>query len=299
MRVIVTGSHGLIGRELAASLERDGHEVTRLVRGIPRQGEAGWDIKEGWIDARALEGHDAAVHLAGAGLGDHRWTHKYKREIITSRVQSGMLLARTLAGLDAKPRVWVSGSAVGYYGDRGDEEMTEADGPGAGFLAEVCRQWEAATIPAEDAGIRVAHARTGIVQSGKGGSLEKLRLPFKLGVGGRFGSGRQWLSWISLDDEVAAIRHVLEHEELRGPVNVTAPHPVTVQEYVAAVGRALHRPALLPVPTLALDVILGREMAQEMLLGGQRVLPQKLLESGFTFRHPDLDLALRDALAAA
>jgi uncharacterized protein (TIGR01777 family) len=195
--------------------------------------------------------------------------------------------------------VWVSGSAVGYYGDRGDDELTEATGPGAGFLAEVCRQWEAATIPAEDAGIRVAHVRTGIIQSGKGGSLKKLLLPFRLGVGGRFGSGRQWLSWIALDDEVAAIRHVLDNEELRGPVNVTAPNPVMVQEYVTALGRALHRPALLPVPTLALDVILGQEMTQEMLLGGQRVVPAKLLESGFTFRYPDLDGALRDMLAAA
>jgi uncharacterized protein (TIGR01777 family) len=299
MRVIVSGSHGLIGGELSAALEGDGHQVTRLVRGIPRPGEAGWDVKEGWIDAAALEGHDAVVHLAGAGLGDHRWTRTYRREILASRVQGTLLLARTLARLDAKPTVWASGSAVGYYGDRGDEEVTEATGPGAGFLAEVCRQWEAATIPAEDAGIRVAHVRSGIVQSGKGGSLKKLLLPFKLGVGGRFGSGRQWLSWITLDDEVAAIRHVLDHDDLRGPVNLTAPNPVPLQEYVAVLARALHRPAVLPVPTVALDVILGRQMTQEMLLGGQRVLPRRLQESGFTFRHPDLEGALRAALVAA
>ena len=299
MRVIVTGSHGLIGGELAAMLERDGHQVTRLVRGIPGPGEAGWDIKEGWADAASLEGHDAVVHLAGAGLGDHRWTSKYKREILASRVQGTGLLARTLARLDAKPAVWASGSAVGYYGDRGDAEVTEETGPGAGFLAEVCRQWEAATTPAEDVGIRVVHMRNGIVQTAKGGSLKKLLVPFKLAVGGRFGSGRQWLSWISLDDEVAAIRHVLDHEELTGPVNLTAPNPVTMQDYASALGRALHRPAVVPTPTLALDVILGREMVQEMLLGGQRVVPAKLQASGFTYRHPDLDGALRDALAPA
>src|SRR5947209_5166584 len=229
MRVIVTGSEGLSGGELAATLERDGHQVTRLVRGIPGPGEAGWDIKEGWADAAALEGHDAVVHLAGAGLGDHRWTSKYKREILASRVQGTGLLARTLARLEAKPKVWASGSAVGYYGDRGDAELTEETGPGAGFLAEVCRQWEAATKPAEETGIRVAHLRSGIIQTAKGGSLKKLLVPFKLAVGGRFGSGRQWLSWISLDDHVAAIRHVLEDEDVSGPVNLTAPNPVTMQ----------------------------------------------------------------------
>ena len=297
MRVIVTGSHGLIGGAVAESLERDGHQVTRLVRGIPQRGEAGWDIKEGWVDAAALEGHDAVVHLAGAGLGDHRWTHRYKREILASRVQGTLLLARTLARLDAKPRVWASGSAVGYYGDRGDRELTEDTDPGAGFLAEVCRQWEAATVPAEDAGVRVAHVRTGIVQSRTGGSLKQLLLPFKLGVGGRWGSGRQWLSWISLDDDVAAIRHVLDHEELHGAVNLTAPHPVTVQEYVSSLAHALHRPAVVPVPTLALDAVFGRDMVHEMLLGGQRVLPAKLLAGGFSFRHPELVGALRHELA--
>ena len=297
MRVIVTGSHGVIGSEVATALERDGHHVTRLVRGIPGPGEAGWDIKEGWADSAALEGHDAVVHLAGAGLGDHRWTKKYKREILSSRVQGTMLLARTLARLDAKPAVWVSGSAVGYYGDRGDEEVTEETGPGAGFLAEVCRQWEASTIAAEDAGIRVAHVRSGVVQAGKGGSLRRLVVPFKLGIGGRFGSGRQWLSWISLEDEVRAIRHVIKSDTLRGAVNLTAPNPVRIEEYASALARVLHRPALLPTPTVALDAILGREMTREMLLGGQRVLPARLQATGFKFRHPDLDAALSKALA--
>ncbi|MGH9280340.1 MAG: TIGR01777 family oxidoreductase, partial [Acidimicrobiales bacterium] len=222
----------------------------------------------------------------------------YKTRILRSRVNGTDLLSRTLASLDAKPAVLASGSAVGFYGDRGDDEVTEATGPGAGFLAEVCRQWEAATVPAEDAGIRVAHLRTGIAQSRDGGALKQLLLPFKLGLGGRFGSGRQWLSWIHIDDYVDATRFVLDHDELRGPVNLTAPNPVTVGEYAAALGRALHRPTFLPTPTFALDVLLGREMTREMLLGGQRVLPARLQGAGFTFRHPDLDEALVDVLGS-
>lgn len=296
MKVVVTGSHGLIGSALTAALERDGHQVTRLVRGLPRPGEAAWDPAEGTIDAEALEGHDAVVHLAGAGLGEHRWTKEYRKKILRSRVNGTLLLARTLAKLDARPKVLASGSAVGFYGDRGDEELTEDNDPGPGFLAEVCRQWEAATIPAEDAGIRVAHLRTGIVQSAEGGALKRLLLPFRLGVGGRFGSGRQWLPWVHIDDDVDAIRFVLENDAVRGPVNVTSPNPVTIGDYAAAIGRALHRPALLPTPTLALNVILGRDMTREMLLGSLRVLPARLRAAGFTFRHPDLDEALADVL---
>lgn len=299
MRVVVTGSHGLIGGELASALERDGHQITRCVRGLPGPGEVGWDPKEGTVDAAGLEGHDAVVHLAGAGIGDHRWTSRYKREVLDSRVVGTSLLAGALAGLERKPAVLASGSAVGYYGDRGDAELSEESGPGAGFLAEVVRQWETATAPAAEAGIRVVHLRSGIIQTAKGGSVKRLLLPFKLGVGGRYGSGRQWLSWVSLDDEVAAIRFVLERAALTGPVNLTAPNPVTVDEYAKALGRALHRPALLPTPTLALYALLGREMVQELMLGGQRVRPAKLLEAGFTFRHPDIHSALADALAQA
>jgi uncharacterized protein (TIGR01777 family) len=299
VRVLVSGSSGLIGSELVKRLKAEGHEVTRLVRGLPGPGEAGWDPKEGTADALALEGHDAVVHLAGAGLGDHRWTESYKAEILHSRKEATLLLARTLAGLERPPRVMVSGSAVGYYGDRGDEELTEESGSGAGFLAEVVRQWEAATEPAEEAGIRVAHIRSGIVQSPKGGSLGRLKLPFKLGLGGRIGSGRQWLSWVSIDDEVGGILHLLQRDDMRGPVNLTAPYPVRFEEYAKALGRALARPAVIPTPTLALELVLGRELVREMLLGGQRVLPAKLLASGYQHRHPRLEGALADLFTRA
>lgn len=297
MRVLITGSHGLIGGALAAALRRDGHDVTPVVRGLPKAGEVGWDPKEGAADAAGMEGHDAAVHLAGAGIGDHRWTRRYKEEVLGSRTRGTSLLARTLAGLDRPPSVLVSGSAVGFYGDRGDQSLTEDDGPGAGFLAEVVRQWEASTGPAEEAGIRVVHARSGVVQSPTGGSLGRLLLPFRLGVGGRWGSGRQWLSWVHVDDEVGAIRHALEHADLRGPVNVTSPEPVRVADYARALGRAVRRPAVLPTPTLALYAILGRELTRDMMLSGQRVLPTRLQASGYTFCHPDLDGALADCVA--
>lgn len=299
MRVLVSGSSGLIGSELVQRLKAEGHEVTRLVRRLPGPGEAGWDPKEGTADAPALEGHDAVVHLAGAGLGDHRWTESYKAEILHSRKEATLLLSRTLAGLERPPRVMVSGSAVGFYGDRGDEELTEESGPGAGFLAEVVGQWEAATGPAEEAGIRVVHIRSGIVQSPKGGSLGRLKLPFKLGLGGRIGSGRQWLSWVSIDDEVGGILHLLQRDDVRGPVNVTAPYPVRFEEYAKALGRALGRPAVIPTPTLALELMLGRELVREMLLGGQRVLPARLLASGYRHRHPRLEGALAELFTRA
>lgn len=296
MRVLVSGSSGLIGTELVRRLQAEGHEVTRLVRRLPGPGEAAWDPKEGTVDAPALEGHDAVVHLAGAGLGDHRWTDSYKAEILHSRKEGTSLLAGSLAELDRPPQVLASGSAVGFYGDRGDEELTEESGPGAGFLAEVVRHWEAATAPAEEAGIRVVHLRSGVVQSPKGGSLGKLVLPFKLGLGGRIGSGRQWMSWISIDDEVGGILHALRREDLRGPLNLTAPHPVRFEEYVKALGQALGRPTVIPTPTLGLDLLLGREMVREMLLGGQRVLPAKLEASGYKHRHARLEGALAELL---
>jgi len=297
MRVIVTGSHGLIGGELVARLLHGGHQVTRLVRGQPAPGEAAWDPTAGTIEAEKLEGHDAAVHLAGAGIGDHRWTDDHKKAVLDSRVQGTGLLACTLGGLASPPKVMASGSAVGYYGyDRGDEELTESAERGTGFLADVVARWEEAAAPAAEAGVRVVFLRSGVVLSAKGGSLKKQLLPFKAGLGGRLGRGRQWLSWISIDDEIAVIAHVLTTDTLTGPVNLTSPQPVTNAEFTVTLARVLKRPAIIPVPTPALQVLFGREMAQEMLLGGQRVLPSRLEGSGFTFAHPGLEEALRRVL---
>jgi len=296
MKVIVTGSHGLIGTELVARLTEAGHQVTRLVRSSPGPGEAAWDPAAGTIEAEKLEGHDAAVHLAGVGIGDHRWTDEHKKAVLDSRVQGTGLLARTLAGLSSPPNVLASGSAIGFYGDRGDDELTEADGRGGGFLADVVSAWEEAAVPAADAGIRLVLVRSGVVLTAKGGALKKQLPPFKLGLGGKLGSGRQWLSWISLDDEVGALMHVLATAGLAGPVNLTAPHPVTNADFTATLARVLHRPAVLPVPTVALNALFGKEMVAEMLLAGQRVLPAALQGSGFTFAHPDLEQALRHML---
>ena len=255
-----------------------------------------WDPAAGTIDAAALEGHDAAVNLAGAGIGEHRWTPKHKAAIRDSRVQGTGLLARTLASLDRPPSVLASGSAVGFYGNRGDEELTEDSGPGTGFLADVVQEWEAATTPARQAGIRVATIRSGVVLSGRGGALGRQLLPFRLGLGGRLGSGNQWLSWISLDDEVGAIRHVLAHRDVEGPVNLTAPGPVTNGEFTRSLGRAVRRPTVLPTPTVALWALFGREMVAEMLLTSHRALPAVLTASGYSFRHPAVDAALADVL---
>ena len=297
MKVLVTGSSGLIGRELVAELGRQGHETTRLVRRpAAGAGEASWDPSAGTIDTAALEGHDAAVHLAGAGIGDHRWTDDHKRAVLDSRVQGTGLLARTLAGLSHPPKVLASGSAVGYYGYQSDQIVTEADRKGEGFLADVVAAWEEAAAPAQAAGIRTVKLRSGVVLTAKGGALKKQLLPFKLGFGGRLGDGKQWLSWISLDDEVAAIIHLLTAESTSGPVNVTSPQPVTNKEFTATLARVLHRLALVPVPTPALHALFGKEMTKEMLLGGQRVLPEALDASGYTFAHPALEEALRHTI---
>lgn len=297
MRVLVTGSSGLIGRELVAELGRQGHQTTRLVRRpATDSGEATWDPSAGTIDAGALEGHDAAVHLAGAGIGDHRWSDDHKRAVLDSRVQGTGLLARTLAQLDQPPKVLASGSAVGYYGYESGEPMTEASPKGRGFLADVVAAWEEAAAPAQDAGIRTAKLRSGVVLTAKGGALKKQLLPFKLGAGGRLGDGKQWLSWVSLDDEVAAIIHLLTSGATQGPVNVTSPQPVTNREFTATLAKVLKRPAFMPVPTPALHALFGKEMTKEMLLGGQKVLPAKLEESGYTFAHPNLEEALRHTL---
>lgn len=298
MRVAVTGSHGLIGTELVAELGRRGHEVTRLVRSQPGPGEAAWDPAGGTIETEKLEGHDAVVHLAGVGIGDHRWTDDHKRAVLDSRAQGTGVLARTLAGLSSPPKVLASGSAVGFYGYLSDEPMTEASPPGDGFLAGLVTAWEAAAAPAADAGVRVVNVRSGVVLTAKGGALKKELLPFKLGIAGKLGTGRQWLSWISLADEVAAIIHLLTAGDLHGPVNVTSPEPVTNAEFTATLARVLRRPAFMPVPTLALHALFGKGMTQEMLLGGQKVLPTVLDAAGFRFAYPRLEDALRYTLGA-
>jgi uncharacterized protein (TIGR01777 family) len=298
MDVLVTGSSGLIGTALVRGLRAAGHRPVRLVRGEATEPDAvTWDPVAGTIDRARLDGAEAAVNLAGAGIGDHRWTTEYKRIIRTSRLSSTQLLARTLASLEPRPRVLLSGSAIGIYGDRGDEPLTEQSELGTGFLADVARDWEAATGPASEAGIRVAHLRTGIVLSKEGGALKKMLPLFKLFVGGRFGSGEQWQSWIAIDDEVGAILHLLEHD-VAGPVNVTAPNPVTNADFAKTLGRVLDRPAAVPVPAFGPKLLLGGELADSLLFDGQRVLPTVLESSGYSFQHPELEGALRAVLAA-
>ena len=297
--VLVTGSSGFIGSALLSALGAAGHRPIRALRTatVP-QGVDGvaWDPVAGTIDAASLEGVGAVVHLAGAGIGDKRWDAERKRLILESRTKPTRLLAETLAGLATPPSVFISGSAVGYYGNRGDEKLTEDSPPGTDFVSDVCVQWEAAVQPAADAGVRVVNIRTGIVLGRHGGVLKRLLLPFKLGVGGRTGSGKQWMSWISLADEVRAILHAIGTDSLSGPVNFTAPNPVTNGELSATLGRVLHRPALLPTPTFGVKAVYGSELVQHLLLEGQRVLPSKLESSGFTFTHPTLEVALRAIL---
>src|SRR4051812_15413526 len=295
MDVAVTGSSGLIGTALVDALGAGGHRVVRVVRGAPGADAIAWDPKAGTIDAAGLEGLDAVVHLAGAGIGDRRWNDAYKRELVDSRVLGTGLMARTLAALTRPPGVLVSASAVGWYGDRGDEVLDEASAPGTGFLAELCQRWEAAADPAREAGIRVAHTRSGVVLSPRGGALKKELPLFKLGLGGRFGTGRQWQSWIALDDEIAAILHLIS-SDLAGPVNLTAPTPVTNAELTKTLGAVLHRPTVLPVPSFGPKLLLGPELASVVLYEGQRVMPEVLLASGFRFSQPSLEGALRSML---
>jgi uncharacterized protein (TIGR01777 family) len=293
MRIATTGASGLIGSALVPALESDGHEVVRLVRREAHgPDEASWDPETGSVDTAALAGVDVVVHLAGETIGQ-RWTSATKQRVLESRVEGTRVIAEAVAALDPAP-VLLCASAIGYYGNRGDEIVTESSPRGSGFLADVVEAWEQAARPARDAGARVAHLRQGIVLSRDGGALQRLLTPFKLGVGGRVGSGRQWWSWVGLDDVVGAYRFALE-TELEGPVNVTSPNPATNAEFVKAVGRALGRPAVLPLPSFAVSAAFG-QMGREMLLEGQRVLPERLTQAGFTFAHPALDEALAAAL---
>ncbi|MFI0721038.1 TIGR01777 family oxidoreductase [Streptomyces sp. NPDC021224] len=295
MRIAVTGASGLIGGALRAGLERDGHEVVRLVRREPAgPDEVRWDPAAGRLDPRDLTGVEAVVHLAGAGVGDRRWTAARKKVLYDSRVVGTRTLAEALAAMDVPPRVLVCGSAIGYYGDTGDRPVDESAPAGHGFLAELVRDWEAAAQPAAAAGIRTAFARTGLVVAREGGAWGRLFPIFTAGLGGRLGNGRQFWSFISLRDELAALRHILDTAALTGPVNLTAPEPLTNREVTAAMGRVLHRPTLAAVPAPVLRAALG-EFAGDVL-GSQRVLPARLLESGFTFAHPGIDDAIRAAL---
>ncbi|MFG1751249.1 TIGR01777 family oxidoreductase [Streptosporangium sandarakinum] len=295
MTIIVTGSSGLLGSALVRSLRADGTRVVRLVRRAPQgPDEAFWDPAEGTLDPAVLEGARAVVHLAGAGIGDRRWNEEYKREIVRSRVEGTATVARALAELPAGPAL-LSASATGFYGDTGDREVDETSPAGSGFLArDVVVPWEAATRPAAEAGVRVALLRTGLVLSRDGGLLTRILPLFRAGTGAPLGSGRQYMSWISLDDWVGAVRYILNDPEMSGPVNLTAPEPVTNERFTRALGRAVHRPTMpVAVPGFMLRAVLG-EFAEEGVLIGQRVLPRRLLEAGYSFRHIRLD----DALAA-
>lgn len=294
MRLLVTGATGLIGTALAEHVGPQ-HEIVRLVRSAPSgPGEFRWDPIAGEVDPDALGGVDAIVHLAGESVAG-RWTESKKRRIRDSRVHGTWALAAAAGAAAPRPRVMVCASAIGFYGDRGDERLTEESPPGTGFLAEVVQEWEAAAEPARSAGIRVVNLRFGIVQSAQGGAL-RTQLPlFRLGLGGRVGRGRQYVSWVAIDDVVRAIEHALGSERLSGPANVTAPDPVTNAQYARTLGRVLHRPALLPAPAPAVRLVLG-EFAGEVL-DGQRVLPERLLADGFGFAHPELEGALRHVLA--
>lgn len=292
MRIAVTGSTGLIGTALVSSLRADGHEVVRLVRHPSRAGdEVEWDPLRQYVDAAGLHGCEAVVHLAGAGIGDHRWTDAYKKELRDSRVLGTAAVAEAVASLDERPRVFVCGSAVGFYGDTGDRAVDESAPPGDGFLPSLCVAWEESAAAAEEAGIRTVFARTGLVVSAKGGAWGRMFPLFRAGLGGRLGPGTQYWSFISLHDHVAALRHLIDTETLEGPVNLTAPEPATNREVTAAMGRVLHRPTPFPVPEAALRVALG-ELASDVLTS-QRVVPARLLEAGFTFAFPTVEEAVR------
>jgi uncharacterized protein (TIGR01777 family) len=293
-RIAITGSSGLIGTALVRHLESAGHSVVRVRRGNPSDPSGSWNPETAWFREGALEGVDAVVHLAGANIAGRRWSPRYKEAIRSSRVDATRLLVDHLASLTARPGVLISASGVGYYGSRGDEELLEESSKGGGFLAGVVAAWELEALRARESGIRTVTVRTGVVLAAHDGALKKMLLPFRLGVGGPIGRGRRWFPWISLEDTVRAYAFALE-APLEGPVNTTAPRPVTNAEFTKALGRALRRPTVFPIPPLALKVLYGAEMAEETVLASQRAVPARLLEAGFEFRHQDID----DGLAAA
>ena len=297
MEIAVTGAHGLIGSALIAKLEQSGHRVARMVRTQPPPDSPDifWDPEKAYVDNTKLSGKDAVVHLAGETISK-RWTPDQKRSIQWSRTRGTQLIAEAVRQAAIPPKVLISASAIGYYGDRGSEMLRETSAPGTGFLAEVCRDWEASTEVASRAGIRVVHLRTGIVLSKKGGALAQMLPPFRAGFGGVVGSGKQYMSWIALDDHIAAIVHTIQTHSLRGAVNLVAPNPATNRQFTKTLGKVLGRPTIFPLPGFAVRLIFG-EMGKELLLSSQRVEPVQLLTSGFSFKYPQLEPALRHVLS--
>ncbi len=298
MKILITGASGLIGRALQRSFSEKGYEMLLAGRGEPRNAnEIKWSVDEGFRkeDLDRLEGLDAVVHLAGEGIAGLRWTEEKKKAIRDSRVIGTHNLVNTLASLSQKPNVFITGSALGFYGDRGDEVVTETSRPGDTFLAEVCKEWEMESRRAEDSGIRTVLLRTGIVLSKDGGALSTMLTPFKFGVGGVVGSGKQWMSWVSLDDVVGIINYALENENLRGAVNVVSPNPVTNEEFTKTLGDVLYRPTFLPLPEFAVNLVFG-EMGDALLIDSTRVEPKRLIDAGYEFKYPNLKQALENAV---
>lgn len=297
MNILISGSTGMIGTALIEALKKQNHRVTRLVRSPQQSSEptVQWNPASGTLNAKDVEGFDAVMHLAGESIAASRWTEAQKARIRDSRVQGTALLSATLAKLAKPPKVLVCASAIGFYGNRGDEILREDSQIGTGFLAEVCQQWENAADPAKQKGIRVVHLRIGVVMSPKGGALAKMLLPFKMGAGGIVGNGKQYWSWVSLDDVIGAFLYALQNENLSGAVNAVAPRAVTNAEFTKTLGKVLSRPTIFPLPGFAARLVLG-EMADDLLLSSARIEPTRLLASGYQFKHPDLEGALRELL---
>lgn len=298
MKILVSGSHGLVGKALIRSLTNDGHEVVRLVRGTRSFGtlEIEWHPNQGKIDSEHLEGFDAVVHLAGESIASGRWTDEKKRAIRDSRTNGTSLLSETLARLSRPPSVLLSASAIGYYGNRGDELLTENSAAGDDFLAGVCVEWEAATKPALEKGIRTVYTRFGVILDAKGGALARMLTPFRMGIGGKVGDGKQWMSWIALDDVVGALKFLIAEKSAHGPVNLVSPNPVTNAEFTKTLGRVLARPTIFPIPGFGVRLAFG-EMADALLLSSQKVDPSVLEDKGFLFNWPTLEPALKQILA--
>ena len=296
-RILVAGSSGMIGTQLVAFLDTGGHEVWRMVRREVSEGknEVFWDPSSGELYVRILEGFDAIIHLGGEGIGDKRWSKKRKLLIKDSRVNSTRILCDAICSMKNKPECFILASAIGWYGDRGEEELSEDSSIGEGFLPEVCQEWEAAASKVEDSGVRTVFLRSGIVLAATGGALGKMLLPFKFGAGGPMGGGRQWMSWVSLDDEIYAIHHLLMNGASKGAYNITAPQPVRQKSFAKTLGKVLRRPAFAPLPGFAVKILFG-EMGEKLTLDSQRVIPSRLEEEGYEFLHNDLESALRDSL---